>query len=153
MLISYGDFVYSFFYFLFEEESSKMLCQYVYVSALQLYLMFVTTWQGVNKGLVAERLLEIMKQKGMLPDFVLCIGDDRSDEDMFEVIMSARSGPSLSPVAEVFACTVGRKPSKAKYYLEDTSEILRMLQGLASASEQVARSAPQSSQQVIIDRE
>ncbi|XP_011028143.1 PREDICTED: alpha,alpha-trehalose-phosphate synthase [UDP-forming] 5-like isoform X1 [Populus euphratica] len=109
--------------------------------------------QGVNKGLVAERLLEIMKQKGMLPDFVLCIGDDRSDEDMFEVIMSARSGPSLSPVAEVFACTVGRKPSKAKYYLEDTSEILRMLQGLASASEQVARSAPQSSQQVIIDRE
>jgi trehalose 6-phosphate synthase/phosphatase len=94
-----------------------------------------------------------MKQKGMLPDFVLCIGDDRSDEDMFEVIMSARSGPSLSPVAEVFACTVGRKPSKAKYYLEDTSEILRMLQGLASASEQVARSAPQSSQQVIIDRE
>jgi trehalose 6-phosphate synthase/phosphatase len=69
------------------------------------------------------------------------------------VILSARSGPSLSPIAEVFACTVGRKPSKAKYYLEDTSEILRMLQGLASALEQDARSAPQSSQQVIIDRE
>ncbi|KAJ6705940.1 ALPHAALPHA-TREHALOSE-PHOSPHATE SYNTHASE [UDP-FORMING] 6 [Salix purpurea] len=109
--------------------------------------------QGVNKGLVAERLLEIMKQKGVLPDFVLCVGDDLSDEDMFEVIMSARSGPSLSPVAEVFACTVGRKPSRAKYYLEDTSEILRMLQGLAGASEQVARSAPAASQQVIIDRE
>ncbi|CAK7356098.1 unnamed protein product [Dovyalis caffra] len=109
--------------------------------------------QGVNKGLVAERLLETMKQKGMLPDFVLCIGDDRSDEDMFEVILSARSGPSLSPVAEVFACTVGRKPSKAKYYLEDTSDILRMLQGLASASQQAARSATQSCQQVIIDRE
>ncbi|KAF9689643.1 hypothetical protein SADUNF_Sadunf01G0113600 [Salix dunnii] len=109
--------------------------------------------QGVRKGLVAERLLETMKLKGKLPDFVLCIGDDRSDEDMFEVISSARSGPSLSPVAEVFACTVGRKPSKAKYYLDDTSEILRMLQGLASSLEQEARSAPQYSQQVIIDRE
>ncbi|KAL9406095.1 hypothetical protein Peur_003067 [Populus x canadensis] len=109
--------------------------------------------QGVRKGLVAERLLDTMKLKGKLPDFVLCVGDDQSDEDMFEVILSARSGPSLSPVAEVFACTVGRKPSKAKYYLEDTSEILRMLQGLASALEQDARSAPQSSQQVIIDRE
>lgn len=104
---------------------------------------------------MAEHLLETMKRKGMLPDFVLCIGDDRSDEDMFEVIMSARSGPSLSPVAAVFACTVGRKPSKAKYYLEDTSEILRMLQGLANASELAARRTPQSisSQQVIIDRE
>ncbi|KAJ6342162.1 hypothetical protein OIU78_010151 [Salix suchowensis] len=50
--------------------------------------------QGVRKGLVAERLLETMKLKGKLPDFVLCIGDDRSDEDMFEVISSARSGPS-----------------------------------------------------------
>ncbi|MBA0584244.1 hypothetical protein Gorai_015066, partial [Gossypium raimondii] len=49
--------------------------------------------QGVNKGLVAEHLLVTMKQKGMLPDFVLCIGDDRSDEDMFEVIMRATAGP------------------------------------------------------------
>nr|GMC80868.1 alpha,alpha-trehalose-phosphate synthase [udp-forming] 5 [Ipomoea batatas] len=109
--------------------------------------------QGVNKGLVAERLLAMMKQKDMLPDFVLCIGDDRSDEDIFEVIMSAVAQESLSPVAEVFACTVGQKPSKAKYYLEDTSEILRMLQGLATASEQSARAIPRSSQQVIIDRE
>ncbi|GAV61775.1 Glyco_transf_20 domain-containing protein/Trehalose_PPase domain-containing protein [Cephalotus follicularis] len=107
--------------------------------------------QGVNKGLVAERLLETMKQNGMLPDFVLCIGDDRSDEDMFEVI--ARAGASLSPVAEVFACTVGQKPSKAKYYLEDTSEILRMLQGLANASEQASRNGLQTSQQLIINRQ
>nr|GEX63865.1 hypothetical protein [Tanacetum cinerariifolium] len=76
-----------------------------------------------------------MKDRGMVPDFVLCIGDDRSDEDMFEAITRATAGPSLSPVAEVFACTVGRKPSKARYFLEDPTEILRMLQGLASVSE------------------
>ncbi|KAJ7953426.1 Trehalose-6-phosphate synthase [Quillaja saponaria] len=97
--------------------------------------------QGVSKGIVAEHLLQTLRQKGVLPDFVLCIGDDRSDEDMFEVIMSASD--SLSPVAEVFACTVGQKPSKAKYYLEDTTEILRMLQGLANASELAARHSPQ----------
>ncbi|XP_009606207.1 alpha,alpha-trehalose-phosphate synthase [UDP-forming] 5 [Nicotiana tomentosiformis] len=109
--------------------------------------------QGVNKGLVTERLLETMKQKGTVPDFVLCIGDDRSDEDMFEVIMSAVASASLSPVAEVFACTVGQKPSKAKYYLEDTTEILRMLQGLAAASEHSAKNVSLSSQHVIIHRE
>lgn len=105
----------------------------------------------MNKGLVAEHLLTSMKQKGVLPDFVLCIGDDRSDEDMFEVIMSARTGPLLSPVAEVFACTVGQKPSKAKYYLEDTSEILRMLLGLANASDQASRSPSMVSHRVVFN--
>lgn len=74
-----------------------------------------------------------------MPDFVLCIGDDRSDEDMFEVITSSVSGPSLSPAAEVFACTVDQKPSKAKYYLDDTTDIVRLMQGLASVSEQAHR--------------
>lgn len=98
--------------------------------------------QGVSKGIVAERLLLTMQQKGVVPDFVLCIGDDRSDEDMFGVIASARE--SLSPIVDVFPCTVGQKPSKAKYYLEDTSEILRMLQGLGNASEQTTRSSSHS---------
>ncbi|KAF9593157.1 hypothetical protein IFM89_020453 [Coptis chinensis] len=56
----------------------------------------------VNKGLVAEKAA----------DFVMCMGDDKSDEDMFEAISSAAFNPSLP---EVFACTVGQKPSKAKY--------------------------------------
>ncbi|CAJ2674321.1 unnamed protein product [Trifolium pratense] len=90
--------------------------------------------QGVSKGLVAKRLLSSMQEKGMSPDFVLCIGDDRSDEDMFEVITSSMNGP-IAPKAEVFACTVCRKPSKAKYYLDDTAEIVRLIQGLACVSD------------------
>ncbi|XP_073223326.1 alpha,alpha-trehalose-phosphate synthase [UDP-forming] 6-like isoform X2 [Cicer arietinum] len=90
--------------------------------------------QGVSKGLVAKRLLSSMQEKGKSPDFVLCIGDDRSDEDMFEVITSSMHGP-IAPKAEVFACTVCRKPSKAKYYLDDTAEIVRLIQGLACVSD------------------
>ncbi|KAK8526138.1 hypothetical protein V6N12_020619 [Hibiscus sabdariffa] len=93
--------------------------------------------QGVSKGIVAKRLLSTMQERGMLPDFVLCIGDDRSDEDMFEVIISSASGPLIDPGAEVFACTVGKKPSKAKYYLDDTVEICKLMQGLASVSDQM----------------
>lgn len=92
--------------------------------------------QGVSKGLVAKRLLSNMQQKGFTPDFVLCIGDDRSDEDMFEEITTSMEGPSIASNAEVFACTVGRKPSKAKYYLDDTAEIVRLMQGLACVSDQ-----------------
>ncbi|KAI3719849.1 hypothetical protein L6452_20754 [Arctium lappa] len=93
--------------------------------------------QGVSKGVVAKRLLTTMQERGMSPDFVVCIGDDRSDEDMFEVITSSvASGECIAPRAEVFACTVGNKPSKAKYYLDDTVEIARLMRGLASVSEQ-----------------
>lgn len=89
--------------------------------------------QGVSKGIVVEDLILTMTSEGRHPDFVLCIGDDRSDEDMFESIASVNN-PSLPAISEVFACTVGQKPSKAKYYLDDTVDVIKLLQGLANAS-------------------
>lgn len=90
--------------------------------------------QGVSKGVIAEKLLSSMASEGTLPDFVLCCGDDRSDEDMFEKIVTAMAGPLQSPMAEVFACTVGKKPSKAKYYLDDTVEVIKVLECMAAVS-------------------
>jgi trehalose 6-phosphate synthase/phosphatase len=91
--------------------------------------------QGVTKGLVAERIFTSMAEIGNQADFVLCIGDDRSDEDMFEVISNAISKNILSANTAVFACTVGQKPSKAKYYLDDTQEVILMLESLADATD------------------
>ncbi|XP_075089295.1 putative alpha,alpha-trehalose-phosphate synthase [UDP-forming] 9 [Nicotiana tabacum] len=90
--------------------------------------------QGVTKGIVAEKVLSMMVDSGNPPDFVMCIGDDRSDEDMFESILSTVSSPSVTAAPDIFACTVGQKPSKAKYYLDDTADVLRLLGGLANAS-------------------
>ncbi|GMH16800.1 hypothetical protein Nepgr_018641 [Nepenthes gracilis] len=89
--------------------------------------------QGVSKGLVVERVLTSMSSDGKTPDFVLCIGDDKSDEDMFEYISSKASSPSPMVAPKTFACTVGQKPTKAKYYLNDTARVMELLQGLASA--------------------
>lgn len=89
--------------------------------------------QGVSKGIVVENLIATMKTTGKPPDFVLCIGDDRSDEDMFEGIGRATSNPSLPPIPEVFACTVGQKPSMARYYLDDSSEVITLIEGLVGA--------------------
>lgn len=90
--------------------------------------------QGVSKGLVAEKVLSTMIGDGKAPDFVLCIGDDRSDEDMFESISRIASSSSLSTAPEMFACTVGQKPSKARYYLDDSIDVVKLLHGLANAS-------------------
>lgn len=75
-----------------------------------------------------------MTEDGRQADFVLCIGDDRSDEDMFEGITTMARN-TLSKAA-VFACTVGQKPSKAKYYLDDTVEVVMMLKALAESSDE-----------------
>lgn len=91
--------------------------------------------QEVSKGLVAERIFSSMVAKGKQADFVLCVGDDRSDEDMFEIVSSAISRNILATNASVFACTVGQKPSKAKYYLDDTTEVTSMLESLAEESD------------------
>lgn len=91
--------------------------------------------QGVTKGLIAEKVLTSMKEKGQLADFVLCIGDDRSDEDMFENIADVMKRSIVAPKTPLFACTVGQKPSKARFYLDDTFEVVTMLSSLADASE------------------
>ncbi|KAL2253571.1 probable alpha,alpha-trehalose-phosphate synthase [UDP-forming] 10 [Sesamum indicum] len=99
--------------------------------------------QGVTKGSVAEKVLSMLASNGKAPDFVVCIGDDRSDEDMFESILNAVSSSSLPAVPEIFACTVGQKPSKAKYYLDDTGDVVRLLRGLANASNPKPRDSAQ----------
>ena len=161
--------------------------------------------RGVNKGVCASTILAELQQTIGRPDFVLCMGDDRSDELMFEAINEAmkselqaaeemgpptpelcraRSGksftdltvctpgmdmrrlsagpvgsgikrsPSLggaafgdnalgameskgscgtrrSNVPPVFTCTVGKKPSKAKYYVNDVDEVSELLHRIA----------------------
>ncbi|KOM55879.1 hypothetical protein LR48_Vigan10g177100 [Vigna angularis] len=54
--------------------------------------------------------------------FVFAGCEQRSDDDMFEIVSSAISRNILASNASMFACTVGQKPSKAKYYLDDTTE-------------------------------
>ena len=38
---------------------------------------------------------------------------------------------SLPPVSQVFACVVGQRPSKAKFYVNDTNEVVELLAKLA----------------------
>ncbi|XVE63423.1 hypothetical protein DITRI_Ditri07aG0019500 [Diplodiscus trichospermus] len=92
--------------------------------------------QGLSKGIVVENLISTMRSRGKSPDFLLCIGDDRSDEDMFESIARSSADPTLPTIAEIFACTVGQKPSMAKYYVDDIVEVIGLLRGIAEASVQ-----------------
>lgn len=97
------------------------------------YVFFSLFKQGVSKGLVVEKVISKLTDDGKQQDFLMCIGDDRSDEDMFESLLKSLN-PSSAKLPEIFCCTVGQKPSKAKYYLDDTADVLRLLSGIASAA-------------------
>mmetsp|Transcript_34490 Transcript_34490/g.97716 ORF Transcript_34490/g.97716 Transcript_34490/m.97716 type:complete len:872 (+) Transcript_34490:312-2927(+) len=87
---------------------------------------------GVSKGLTVEAILNLLTsgQQDSAVDFVLCIGDDRSDEDMFAAAENVHHQPHMP--AEVCSVTVGQKPSKAHYYLNDAAEVISMLSKLVN---------------------
>ncbi|KAK9051637.1 hypothetical protein SSX86_028265 [Deinandra increscens subsp. villosa] len=91
--------------------------------------------QGVTKGSVAEKIFASMFRNERRADFVLCVGDDRSDEDMFVMIGDAIKAGVILNNKSVFASTVGQKPSRAEYYLDDTVEVINMLENLGDISE------------------
>jgi trehalose 6-phosphate synthase/phosphatase len=73
------------------------------------------TW--LHKGALAQALLA----EGNY-DFVMAIGDDRTDEDMFEQLPR-----------ECWTVHVGSTRSRARFYLDNPSEVLTILGGLATA--------------------
>ncbi|HEX5400356.1 MAG TPA: trehalose-phosphatase, partial [Verrucomicrobiae bacterium] len=70
---------------------------------------------GVNKGAAATEWLA-----GRNPDFILGIGDDWTDEDMFRVLP-----------ASAFSVRVGLATTSARYYLSSPATVRRMLHELS----------------------
>jgi len=89
--------------------------------------------RGVNKGAAAMSLLNTIESRsGQLVDFVLCLGDDSSDETMFKALRKARGSSRSSN--RVFTCTVGKKPSKAEHYVHDVDDVEMLINTLCQQS-------------------
>ena len=102
----------------------------------------------INKGEIAKRLVtsynsEASAENGNSKvEFVLCMGDDFTDEDMFRALstVSAPEGEGVSALApeHVFTVTVGAstKVTLAKWHLlepEDVVDCVALLAGTAGA--------------------
>ena len=104
--------------------------------------------RGVNKGLFVNHAVATMKAAGRAPDFVLAVGDDTSDEPMFDALntMLATEEDDGSPAGDssssssnggavsIFSVTVGKKPSAASAYLDDPSAVMEVLNTLNKSS-------------------
>lgn len=85
----------------------------------------IRPWR-VNKGRAVSRILEYESETPYFTaldfDFILALGDERTDEDMFDVVQGSNC----------YTCTVGMKVSRAQYYLDDPDEVLRVLTACTS---------------------
>lgn len=76
----------------------------------------------INKGQIAKRLvLDYGKEVGQPPEFVFCLGDDTTDEDMFRTLNSSHLEPS-----HVFSTTVGAssKRTLAHWHLLEPADVI-----------------------------
>mmetsp|Transcript_18824 Transcript_18824/g.37984 ORF Transcript_18824/g.37984 Transcript_18824/m.37984 type:complete len:1293 (+) Transcript_18824:109-3987(+) len=83
----------------------------------------------LHKGHIVKQMLE-EEQKKSAVDFVLCIGDDISDEKMFSSVINFASD-SDERNSYAFNVAVGKKPTKASFFVEDASEVGNVLVALS----------------------
>ena len=98
--------------------------------------------QGINKGTALFRAIKkAVKIKGPV-DFVLAIGDDSADEDMFKVVNLLKKTNSklfISDKIPTFTCTLGIKPSLASHFLLDAAKVVSLLEYLYGESNKAKR--------------
>lgn len=95
--------------------------------------------RGITKGTTVYKLMEQLSAKKGPIDFILTVGDDISDEEMFKAVkmIFKEENPSITSksLCKSFCCTVGRKPSQAEYYINDPADLLHLLEVLKGWTE------------------
>jgi trehalose-phosphatase len=101
--------------------------------------------KGINKAAAVKKILNIHEN---IPfDFIFCIGDDKTDEDMFLGLQELSRERTLT--SHIFTITVGKKRTEAKYYLETQPQVLQLLSFLCDYNTTIEAST-QSTNNLII---
>ncbi|KAJ1537121.1 threalose-6-phosphate phosphatase, partial [Cladochytrium tenue] len=83
---------------------------------------------AINKGEIVRRLLAARQGT----DFVFCVGDDRTDEDMFRALLPHPQGDALGDSTAAgarFTCTVGPtgKKTSAAWHVNTPGHVITLL--------------------------
>jgi len=85
--------------------------------------------KGITKGYIIKEIISTQENKKEDANFVMCIGDDVTDEDMFVQLNKEKQ------LKNVFSCTVGRKhKTSASAYFDKQSDVLIALSALCDVS-------------------
>ena len=84
---------------------------------------------GIHKGYFVSYIVKKNFKKNHFPDFILCAGDDTTDEKMFHYLKRKEDNiQNLNKNANLISIIVGKKPSQAKYYVNGPNDIKDLLE-------------------------
>eukprot|EP01132_Coremiostelium_polycephalum_P002771 gene2771-3445_t len=76
---------------------------------------------GINKGEIVKTILH----KCDTADFILCIGDDKTDEDMFKALIDSEKSITIKVTSDK------KESTKAKSTIEDCKDVINLLSRLS----------------------
>ena len=97
---------------------------------------------GMDKGALLQRVLRALDAAGRPADFALVVGDDASDEPMFDALHRWLAPAGQAPArfkGRAFSVCMGKKPSGAESYVDTHDNLVELLQALARVSNRGAR--------------
>ena len=85
---------------------------------------------SINKGGIVKRLTSQRKAS----DFVFCVGDDKTDEDMFKALKPCRA--TDVPEESIFTVTIGSatKKTQASWHVSSPESVIGLLRQMAAIS-------------------
>jgi len=78
--------------------------------------------KGINKGAVVKKIM----QREPNIDFVLAMGDDKTDEDTYDEV-----NKQDQVIKYLYTVNVEKKPSSARYYVDNQRSVIDLLTKLA----------------------
>lgn len=91
--------------------------------------------KGINKGAFASFILKEEIKRKKTPDFILAIGDDTADEEMFKYFNKKRVNiRKYAKGLKIYTITVGKKPSNAESYVDSPADIKNLLDAFMQIS-------------------
>ena len=98
--------------------------------------------RGINKGVFISYILkDMVRNTNKIADFIVCVGDDKTDEKMFKYLKNKESEiRNYSRNAKLYSITVGKKPSEAKYYADNTKDVENLIENFVKSSRKFATS-------------
>ncbi|TMW64835.1 hypothetical protein Poli38472_009002 [Pythium oligandrum] len=84
---------------------------------------------GVSKSIAVSLILNHLQERVGIPDFAFYAGDDDSDELAFRALQAFAD--QNHEMKYLYTCTVGMKPSSAKFYVDGVGDVLATIHAIA----------------------
>ena len=105
--------------------------------------------KNINKGYFISEILKQEYKNGEFPEFILVIGDQNGDEEMFKYLNYLKNNFEIkSRLFSIYSVTIGKKVSNANYYFNQSNEIFDYLENLNKEYKNDGNSSSKYSQEM-----